>query len=87
MVPLDLTVGQQVTETATIHPDDPLSARHVYHRVHTMRRGDWQVRTVGRSEMWSDRERFHLDVTLDAYEGERRLWHRCWRRSIPRDGL
>ena len=87
MVDIDLAVGDTVTETATIHPEDPLSARHHYHRVHTMRRGDWRIRTVGRSDMWSDADRFHLDIGLDAYEGESLIWHRRWRRSIDRDGL
>jgi hypothetical protein len=57
-----------------------------------MRRGDWQVRTVSRTRLTGSRDRFHLNVTLDAYEadgagGERRIFTQTIDRSLPRVGL
>ncbi|MBB3189327.1 CocE/NonD family hydrolase [Halomonas cerina] len=47
-------------------------------------RGDWAVSTVTRTVLTSDAKTFHLHATLDAYEGERRVYSRNWDLSLPR---
>jgi hypothetical protein len=34
-----------------------------------------------------DAEEFHVNATLDAYEGGRRVASRTWNESVPRDAL
>ncbi|HEU0089487.1 MAG TPA: CocE/NonD family hydrolase [Pseudonocardiaceae bacterium] len=50
-------------------------------------RDDWSVHTVTRTLLSSTPTEFHLHATLDAYEGEERVYSRNWRRAIPRDHL
>lgn len=48
-------------------------------------RGDWQVHTVTRTLMTADAENFRLRATLDAYEGDSRVFAKSWDEEIPRD--
>ncbi|ATJ81323.1 CocE/NonD family hydrolase [Halomonas beimenensis] len=51
----------------------------------SFRRGDWEVRTLTRTLMTCDAESFRLRATLDAWEGETRIYARTWDEAIPRD--
>ncbi|MCM2580120.1 CocE/NonD family hydrolase [Streptomyces meridianus] len=51
------------------------------------RRGDWEVRTVTRTELRSNEKEFQLHATLDGYEGSQRVFSRDWDLTFPRDGL
>ncbi|MFC3282734.1 CocE/NonD family hydrolase [Litchfieldella rifensis] len=51
----------------------------------SFRRGDWQVRTLTRTLMTCDADHFRLRATLDAYEGETRVFAKSWDETIPRD--
>ncbi|MAX32897.1 MAG: peptidase S15 [Halomonadaceae bacterium] len=51
----------------------------------SFRRGDWQVRTLTRTLMTSDADNFRLRATLDAYEGDTRVFAKSWDETIPRD--
>jgi predicted acyl esterase len=66
---------------------DPLSASAEIEWRYLMRRGDWEVSTVSRTRLTGSREQFHLHVTLDAFEGERRIFSRNLARDVPRVGL
>ncbi|HKF64791.1 MAG TPA: CocE/NonD family hydrolase [Dongiaceae bacterium] len=71
---------------------DPLSAVAEIEWRYAMRRGGWALRTVSRTRLTGSRERFHLSVTLDAYEedasgAERRIFTRTINRDLPRVGL
>ena len=52
-----------------------------------MGRGDWQLRTDMRCEMWPDAAHFHLTALLEAYEGDALIYDRDLTDSIPRNGL
>ena len=52
---------------------------------HGFQRGAWRVRTESRTVLTCDPEFFHLHATLDAYEGEYRVFDRSWSASVPRD--
>lgn len=49
-----------------------------------LRRGNWSVRTITHTILTSDAHDFHLHATLDAYEGEHRVYCRTWNHVIPR---
>ncbi|NYI95222.1 hypothetical protein HNR12_001499 [Streptomonospora nanhaiensis] len=55
----------------------------------TMRfgRGDWQTTTVTRTVLSCTAEEFLVHATLDAYEGDRRVFSREWSETRPRDLL
>jgi uncharacterized protein len=82
-------IGLELEEIARkvyrIKGDDPLSADHFIHSTTRRGRGDWQVRVESRTRMRATAEHFLVDAELDAYEGERRVFSRNWRSSVPRD--
>ena len=77
--------GEICRVTHRILPDDPLSARAETHWTETLGRGDWRVRCESRTKMWSDRDNFHIEASLEAFEGDERVFEREWTRSIRRD--
>lgn len=52
----------------------------------TMRfgRSGWDVRVETRTTLTSDDTAFHVDATLDGYEGGRRVFSRTWNEDVPR---
>ncbi len=80
-----LEAGSRCIEVYRIDPGDPLSARADIHWTQTLGRADWQVRTESRSCQWADREQFHIEAELEAFEGDTRVFHKTWSRSVPRD--
>ena len=82
-----LITGSVARECWDIHPDDPLSARGTIHWTQEWQRGDWQVRTEARCEMWADATTFHLRATLEAWEGQERVLTRAFEDAIARDHL
>ncbi|MCP1366461.1 CocE/NonD family hydrolase, partial [Halomonas sp. BBD48] len=51
----------------------------------SFRRGDWMVRSVTRTLMTSNADSFRLRATLDAFEGDSRVFAKSWDEEIPRD--
>jgi hypothetical protein len=82
---IDLEQGGRTDEIFTIHPDDPLSARAEIAWTVEMRRGAWQVRIETRTVQYATKDAFHIEATLDAYEGTARVFARSWTERIPRD--
>jgi len=84
---IDLAIGAGCVDTFTMTGDDPLSARHENSYSITMERGDWRIRTEAYTLMTATRDDFVISATLDAYEGDSRVFTRTWDRKIPRDGV
>ena len=80
-----LEAGSRVRQSFSIEPEDPHSAEAEAAWSFTIGRGDWQTRCESRTRMWSDRETFHLEARLEAYEGEDLVFEKDWREEIPRD--
>ncbi|MFP6740969.1 MAG: CocE/NonD family hydrolase [Alphaproteobacteria bacterium] len=80
-----LVGGEIARETFTIDPDDPLSARMETHWTETFGRGDWSLRIETRTTLTADLEAFFIQSEIEAFEGDERIYHRDWDRSIPRD--
>jgi hypothetical protein len=50
-------------------------------------RGDWQVKIDTGATMSSTISTFELNAWVEAYEGDRSVFRRDWRTSIPRNGV
>ena len=79
-----LETGSHVAQHYSIHPDDPLSARHEARWRYELRRGDWSVRIDSRSVMTSDADSFHLARVVTAREGDTIVVARRWEEDVPR---
>ena len=79
-----LETGSHVEQRYSIHPDDPLSARHEARWCYEFRRGGWQVRIHSGSVMTSDADHFHLAREITAWEGEAVVIARTWEEHVPR---
>lgn len=77
--------GSAYTNTYTIMEGDPLSASVRCDRTAKIGRGDWQTRVETSSVMTADAEAFHVTNTLDAYEGNVRVFAKTWNFKVPRD--
>jgi uncharacterized protein len=82
---IDLTVDQIKTGTYRIKSDDPLSADITIRWTQKLGRGDWQVRTETETRFRATKEEFLIDATLDAFEGDKRVYTHNWDRRIKRD--
>jgi putative CocE/NonD family hydrolase len=71
--------------THSIRAGDPLSATIRYNYTISIGRGAWQTRVETTSVMSSDAERYLITQTLDAYEGNTRIFARSWVLESPRD--
>ncbi|MBI3455377.1 MAG: CocE/NonD family hydrolase [Candidatus Rokubacteria bacterium] len=82
---IDLTLQTIVTERYDIRPEDPLSARAEVASTVRMQRGDWRVETRTRTRLTATRAAFGVQATLDAFEGDARVFCRSWNTAVPRD--
>jgi hypothetical protein len=88
ILPHGLEVGMVAREIWTLRPDDPLSAAGATHWTMTMGRGDWRVRTETRASLTGDAHHFHVDGSVEAFEGqaasERLVLRRQFKKSVRR---
>jgi putative CocE/NonD family hydrolase len=49
-----------------------------------MQRDDWEIRVKTRTILTSDEESFRIHATLDAFEGEERVFSRTWTKTVQR---
>jgi putative CocE/NonD family hydrolase len=82
-----LEVGSAREHEFRIRDEDPLSAWAETRWVKEIGRGEWQTRVHTKVTMTSTREEFVLAASLDAYEGEKRVYSNNWDRRIKRDLL
>ena len=72
------------TEVYTVRDGDPLSLRVEIERWVELQRGAWRVRVQTRCAMTADATHFHLSHSLDAYEGDSRIFTGASTKAIPR---
>ncbi|MGW2964752.1 CocE/NonD family hydrolase [Streptomyces sp. NPDC001220] len=84
---MDLDVGCRVHERYTSVAEDVTSPAGEVTWAMSFRRQDWDVRVRTSTTLTCDSENFHVNATLDAYEGGRRVASRTWNESVPRDAL
>jgi len=66
---------------------DPLSASVRVRCASTLAREDWHTRVETDSRMTATASEFLVSHTLDAYEGDERVYARTWTLTFPRDGV
>jgi putative CocE/NonD family hydrolase len=81
---IDLEVRAKTLEWYGFQGDDFHSARGETYWEVTFERGEWTARTVTRSILTSDATHFRLQATLDAYEGDSRVFSKSWDERIAR---
>jgi hypothetical protein len=86
----NLEIGSRTTERYSYSDNDYQSLAGWTEWRRTFRRRnpngeDWEVYTITRTLMTSDAETFRIRATLDAYEGESRVFAKTWDEAIPRD--
>ena len=69
----------------TIVAGDPLSALTRSERIDGLARGDWRVRVETSSVLTADADSFLVTNTVDAYEGDVRVFAKTWSLAVPRD--
>ncbi len=84
---IDLSIGEYNEERYSIRNDLPGSARGETYWHKSLRRGKWDISTETRTVLTSDSHAFFIHATLDAYEGERRVFSRIWNETIARKGV
>jgi hypothetical protein len=82
---IDLEVYETPLQHWTIVGEDPLSARATIAYETFRKRGDWSVRVLTRTTMSVTKTDWVIAATLEAFEGERRVFARTWDSAIPRD--
>ncbi|MEQ9256269.1 MAG: CocE/NonD family hydrolase [Alphaproteobacteria bacterium] len=82
-VDLEEDVGGYLTHS--IFEGDAQSASSEAEQTHRFLRGEWDVRTSIRSHLTATSEDFLLRASVDAYEGETRVFSRTWNVRVPRD--
>jgi uncharacterized protein len=71
--------------THSITEGDPLSAFNSAEHEISISRADWSTRVHTYSTMSATADEFLLTNLVEGYEGDRRVFAKTWRRSIPRD--
>jgi putative CocE/NonD family hydrolase len=84
---IDLTVDGGAVERFSIAEGDPLSAKGDIAWRYRMTRGGWDIRTESRTVLTASKDAFHLRASLDAFEGETRVFTKNWSFDIPRNGV
>jgi hypothetical protein len=87
---IDLEIAARVTERYSYYDETYASLRGETEWVRSFRRPnpggeDWEVWMITRTLMTSDAENFRIRATLDAYEGDTRVFSKTWDETVPRD--
>ncbi|MGA2341555.1 MAG: CocE/NonD family hydrolase [Steroidobacteraceae bacterium] len=84
---VDLEMAHVFEKIYRIHPNDPNSAYAAMTQTYEMGRSGWQVKIDAGAAMTSSASTFELDAWLEAYEGDKSVFRKEWRSSIPRNNL
>ena len=80
-----LTTRQLREEIWTLPLSDPDKSSGVCRWTTEMRRGDWSVRTESVATLQYSAENFEISAEVEAYEGEKPIHRKTWRKVIARE--
>mgnify|MGYP006278754431 CR=1 FL=1 len=80
-----LEIRRDARESYSYVNNDYATVRGEVEQVRSFRRGTWRVETVTRTTLTSTEESFLIRATLDAYEGDARVFAKSWDEEVPRD--
>lgn len=81
---LNLTMGRDVTEHFSYCNDRYGTVRAEAIQERHFKRDDWRIHTITKTVITSMRTHFIIRATLDAYEGDLRIFSKSWDETIPR---
>ncbi|MBD3225290.1 MAG: CocE/NonD family hydrolase [Caldithrix sp.] len=81
---IDMQVKREVTEKYTYVNNNYDTLRAEVESHMGFRRGDWQTLSITRTVLTSTRTHFRIRATLDAYEGDARIFSKSWDERIER---
>lgn len=82
---IGLEVGSKALERYSSIGDDPDTVRGETLWERSLARDGWRIRTVTRTVLTSTRKHFCIAASLDAFEGDKRIFSRNWDERVPRD--
>jgi putative CocE/NonD family hydrolase len=84
---VDLDVGRRAYENYESVADDFTSPHGESTWTMRFARGSWRTRTETHASLRCTEDEFQVYATLDAFEGEERIFSREWSETVPRDLL
>ena len=81
---VDIEYAGKGTERISIREGDPLSAVGEADYSISLKRGDWQVRTESKTTLTSTADDFLVSASIDAFEGNERVFTKTWSKRVPR---
>ncbi len=84
---IDFEVDRRAVERYSIHSGDAESAAGETEWTMHFRRADWDVRTETKTRLTCNKTHFIINATLDAYQGEDRVFSKVWNKKVHRDFL
>lgn len=81
---VDIEYAGKGTERMTIKEGDPLSAVVKADYSISLKRDEWQVRTEARTSLASTADEFLVNASMDAYEGNQKVFTRSWTKRVAR---
>ncbi len=82
---IDWTIQKDVDEKYSYQTYNYDTLRSEVQSLREFTRGDWSVRTRTRTVLTSTKTHFIIRATLDAYEGDVRVFSKSWNERIVRD--
>lgn len=84
---INLEIGRNVTEWYSYANNNYDTVRGEVRGIRTFCRDDWVIKTITHTVLTSSRTEFVIRATLDAYEGDVRVFSQSYDEKIPRDML
>ncbi len=85
---IDLTIQSDSREHFIYTNNNYKTLRAQVHSARTFTQGDWwNVRTVTDTILTSTKTHFQIRATLDAFDGDVRIFSKSWDKKIPRDHM
>ncbi|MDF9798640.1 putative CocE/NonD family hydrolase [Catalinimonas alkaloidigena] len=81
---IDLQMSDCSEEKYSIINDDLSTVRGETWSKTQLERADWNIHTKTHTTLTSDKDYFYIHATLDAYEGQSRIFSKNWHEKIPR---
>ena len=81
-----LEMASTTLQRYTIHPDNPLTAKAQYEwRWEYSRGSDWHTKTITRTEITCNLNRFFLKAESAAWCNRQEIFRKTWNKKYPRD--
>jgi len=81
------TIHRKVTEEYSYRRNRYDTLRAEVRALRSFQQGEWEAYTETRTLLTSTQTHFRIQATLDAYEGDTRLFSKSWDERVPRDLL